>query len=488
MIEATHLTDDVLLQLLQDARTNSEERDRANGHILQCSECSTRLRILAMERATGLPALLDKENTELCLEEELLFRYVRRKVTDFESDMAEIHIEECLYCRLLVEDLQAFAAEEFDHSLTATPITSAAPAPEAAVPTLSEPSPTFWERLRTIATLPRINFALAGAATAALILAVGTVVSSRSERTTLRNSLEGEIQKQRTANARWEQDSQDAAVKVAALSRQLEQMQQAAQAQQRQQEPLIKSQHEIRQLQSQIAAANRLTAQLKAQTGQLTRQAREKSSQLAQKDTDIRIVLLAKLDNAPEWSANLLGSLRLPVLRDGSQSDFRALNLKTARPAITRIEELTPILEFVPERSLSQYKVKLTDVSGKAIPLRRLSETRWQVTDALQHDQKYLWSVEGIQDGVKYRSAYFVFRTLSVEQRAGAQRARELFQSNAFGLHAFDLGVYYARIGLFDAAEREFSRFLRANPASQQAKNWLLTVQSRDQGDDAHDK
>jgi hypothetical protein len=188
---------------------------------------------------------------------------------------------------------------------------------------------------------------------------------------------------------------------------------------------------------------------------------------------EIGQALLAENIKVPAIETELAGTpinLRGP----GSGPTFKLLS-----PGRTVIISDRPSFEWEGLTGATSYRVSVGDLNGHEIAKSEelsADQTRWTPPTSLKRGEIYAWEVEGTIDGKKVVSPggsapQMKFKILSVNS------ARELEQLKIAPSH-LGLGVFYAREGMVDEAEREFEILVHDNPRSSVLRKLLKQIQS----------
>src|SRR6185503_9435188 len=104
------------------------------------------------------------------------------------------------------------------------------------------------------------------------------------------------------------------------------------------------------------------------------------------------------------------------------------------------------------------------------------TQTQWKASASLRRGQIFSWVVTALVDGKKVisPSASAPEMKFAVLSTADFQELNRLKKSNSH----LALGVFYARVGLFDEAEGEFERLVELNPQSELPRKLLQSVRT----------
>jgi hypothetical protein len=138
-----------------------------------------------------------------------------------------------------------------------------------------------------------------------------------------------------------------------------------------------------------------------------------------------------------------------------------------------------PLFRWESLPGVSSYGVYVLDANGNQVGESEElppTKTQWKAPAPLPRGQVFSWTVIAVVDGKKVASPSasapeMKFAVLSAEN---FQELTSLKKSNSH----LALGVYYARAGLLNEAEREFHSLLKLNPQSELARKLLQSVRS----------
>ena len=104
------------------------------------------------------------------------------------------------------------------------------------------------------------------------------------------------------------------------------------------------------------------------------------------------------------------------------------------------------------------------------------SQTQWEAPAPLRRGQVFSWVVTALADGKKVvsPSASAPETKFAILSTADFQELSRLKKSNSH----LALGVFYARVGLLNEAEREFERLAELNPQSELSRKLLQSVRT----------
>ena len=125
----------------------------------------------------------------------------------------------------------------------------------------------------------------------------------------------------------------------------------------------------------------------------------------------------------------------------------------------------------------SSYRVYVLDANGKQVGQSEdlpPNQTQWKVPSRLRRGQVFSWAVTAQVDGKKIvsPSASDPEMKFAVLSAADFQELTLLKKSNSH----LALGVFYARVGLLNEAEREFQTLSELNPQSELPRKLLQSV------------
>jgi hypothetical protein len=139
-----------------------------------------------------------------------------------------------------------------------------------------------------------------------------------------------------------------------------------------------------------------------------------------------------------------------------------------------------PLFQWESLSDVSSYRVYVLDANGNQVGESEElapTKTQWKAPAPLPRGQVFSWTVVAVVDGKKVVSPSasapeIKFAVLSAEN---FQELTSLKKSNSH----LALGVFYARAGLLNEAEREFQSLLKLNPQSELTKKLLQSVRSK---------
>jgi hypothetical protein len=169
----------------------------------------------------------------------------------------------------------------------------------------------------------------------------------------------------------------------------------------------------------------------------------------------------------------ILDQLDVPEVsvRAPSENDEK---VRLVYPANRVIEEDRPRFEWVPSRRATGYRVEIGDAGfhqvAKSEDLPPTTNT-WTPPTSLKRGVVYTWVIRAIDGEGKSSTSQAKFKLLTVEKLNELTRLRTSQSHLA-------LGVFYAREGMTDEAEREFQALTTDNPHSPVSRRLLQQVQS----------
>ncbi len=132
---------------------------------------------------------------------------------------------------------------------------------------------------------------------------------------------------------------------------------------------------------------------------------------------------------------------------------------------------------------VSSYRVYVLDAKGsQVVQSEELppTQTQWRTPARLRRGQIFSWVVTALVDGKKVvsPSASAPEMKFAVLSSANLQELSRLKESNSH----LALGVFYARTGLLNEAEREFESLVKLNPQSELSRKLVKSVRNMKQG------
>lgn len=158
---------------------------------------------------------------------------------------------------------------------------------------------------------------------------------------------------------------------------------------------------------------------------------------------------------------------------DGPQS-FRLLY-----PVRRVVTETRPAFRWESLPGVSSYRVYVLDQEGHQVSQSEElppTQRQWEVRARLRRGQIFSWFVTALVDGKKFvsPSASAPEMKFAVLSTADFHELSRLKKSNSH----LALGVFYARVGLLNEAEREFEGLVELNPQSELSRKLLQSVRS----------
>ena len=158
---------------------------------------------------------------------------------------------------------------------------------------------------------------------------------------------------------------------------------------------------------------------------------------------------------------------------DGPQG-FRLLY-----PVRRVVTEARPVFRWENLANVSSYRVYVLDQEGNQVSQSEAlppTQTQWEAPASLRRGQIFSWVVTAVVDGKKVvsPSASAPEIKFAVLSTADFQELNHLKKSNSH----LALGVFYARVGLLNEAEREFKGLVELNPQSELPRKLLQSVRT----------
>jgi len=158
---------------------------------------------------------------------------------------------------------------------------------------------------------------------------------------------------------------------------------------------------------------------------------------------------------------------------DGPQS-FRLLY-----PVRRVVTEARPVFRWESLPGVSSYRVYVLDQDGNQVSQSEElppTQTQWETPASLHRGQIFSWVVTALEDGKKVVSPSALAPEIkfAVLSTADFQELNHLKKSNSH----LALGVFYARVGLLNEAEREFEGLVELNPQSELPRKLLQSVRT----------
>jgi hypothetical protein len=159
---------------------------------------------------------------------------------------------------------------------------------------------------------------------------------------------------------------------------------------------------------------------------------------------------------------------------DSGQKGFSLLY-----PVRRVVTEDRPVFRWERLPGVSSYQVYLLDANGKQVGQSeelQPTQTQWKARGPLRRGQIFSWVVTALVEGKKVvsPSASAPEIKFAVLSTADLQELTRLKKSKSH----LALGVFYARAGLLDEAEREFQSLIKLNPGSELPRKLLQSVHS----------
>lgn len=174
------------------------------------------------------------------------------------------------------------------------------------------------------------------------------------------------------------------------------------------------------------------------------------------------------------------------VLRrlSGEQSGLRGdddgpQRFRLVYPVRSVVTEDQPLFRWESLPGASSYRVYVLDANGNQVGQSEElppTQTQWKAPVALRRGQIFSWVVTALVDGKKVISPSASAPEVKFAVLSNAD-FKELTRLKKFNSH-LALGVFYARTGLLDQAEREFESLFKLNPDSELARKLLQGVRS----------
>lgn len=140
---------------------------------------------------------------------------------------------------------------------------------------------------------------------------------------------------------------------------------------------------------------------------------------------------------------------------------------------------IKPTLSWSSLNGASEYKITIYDQNFNPVAVSPpLQENSWVVDPALKRGEIYRWQITAIKNGSEIKTpvapaAEAKFKTVDANTAGEITMARKSFSESRLAL-----GVLYARAGLLDEAEHEFSMLSVANPKSEIARKLLRNIRA----------
>jgi hypothetical protein len=199
------------------------------------------------------------------------------------------------------------------------------------------------------------------------------------------------------------------------------------------------------------------------------------------------------LDEVPENSRKYVAQAALTeqispssVLRrlSGERSGLRGNDdgppgFRLLYPVRRVVTDARPVFRWESLPGVSSYRVYVLDRDGNQVSQSeelRPGQLQWKAPAMLRRGQIFSWVVTAMVDGNKVvsPSASAPEIKFAVLSAADLQELNHLKKSNSH----FALGVFYARVGLLNEAEREFESLVDLNPQSELPSKLLQSVRT----------
>src|SRR5262249_48919864 len=158
----------------------------------------------------------------------------------------------------------------------------------------------------------------------------------------------------------------------------------------------------------------------------------------------------------------------------GNQSPFKLIS-----PNKTVLEEDRPVFRWEPLKGATGYQVHVSALGSREILLSaglHSDAEQWIPETPLKRGAVYKWEVTAIVNGEEVSSP----AASAPEARFGILDEEKVLELNLLKRTPshLTLGVFYARAGMIEEAEREFQSLVKDNPQSQVAIKLLRRIQS----------
>lgn len=159
---------------------------------------------------------------------------------------------------------------------------------------------------------------------------------------------------------------------------------------------------------------------------------------------------------------------------DSGQQKFRLLY-----PVRRVVTEDRPVFRWARLPNVSSYRVYVLDADGNEVSQSEElppTQTQWKVPARLRRGQTFSWVVIAVVNGKKIvsPSASAPEMKFAILSTPDFQELTRLKRSSSH----LALGVFYARTGLLDQAEREFQSLVKLNPLSEMPRKLLQSVRA----------
>ncbi len=424
-------------------------------HIAVCEVCRK-----LIGSAPQLRASLDNWKNDFAIASldhvpyEQMAAYVDAKIDNVEREIVESHINVCRQCSQEAQDLMAFSAEftpALAYESTVEQLTISSSVDKAV-------APGFWEKFVAFWRTPKywIPLQLAGTAAAILLCVWLATNSLRSENRELKTDLANVREK----NESLQQEFNSTNSTIENLQAQLSDLQQSS------------SQH------LKPGDGNALLAVLNDGADQITL---DKAGNLTGLKSlppvyqqMVKTSILTERLQAPSTIGNLIG--RAGTLMGGAGEGIAFALLS---PVGTNISTDHPTFRWRALQGATSYLVAVFDENFNYVATSQpITTTSWTVPKGLKRGAIYFWQVGAMKDGKEIKSPVppapeAKFRVI---EQTKADELSQLKKSSANSHLA--TGLIYAREGLLDDAEREFTLLVQANPKSAIARKLLNHVKA----------
>lgn len=161
----------------------------------------------------------------------------------------------------------------------------------------------------------------------------------------------------------------------------------------------------------------------------------------------------------------------------GLRGSNNAQPFKLTYPSRTVIVTDRPNLKWEKASGASSYRVYVNDQAGHEVARSEdltSERTQWILPKPLKRGEIYIWTVVALVDGKEIVSP----GPSSPEMKFQVLSARSLQQLNQLQKTRshLALGVFYVKVGMIEAARREFQRLVQLNPKSATARILLRSL------------
>jgi hypothetical protein len=151
--------------------------------------------------------------------------------------------------------------------------------------------------------------------------------------------------------------------------------------------------------------------------------------------------------------------------------------IKIAHPINTVILNNQPTLRWSPSKTAESYRVEIADETFHQVAKSDdlpATAGNWKPPTQLKRGAIYIWTIRAVNKGGQPSAltSQAKFKVL------GEDRIRRLNRLKTGSRSHLALGLFYAREGMINEAEREFGILVRQNPDSAVAKNLLREVRA----------